>query len=305
MISLGAGADAPGPAPPDRDWFTDPAGHSYSVIRGPVEFDMGTREGEPNSFEGERLHRVRIGRSFAIATRETTLGQYREFARAVPGVAVRDDTKYYANTADCPILDVTWYEAAAYCRWLDDREKLPDSEKCYPPVETILKAGDAKLLKAGDKTLPLKLPADYLRRTGHRLPTEAEWEYACRAGSATSRPFGTTTSRLGEYAWFGENSGGVAHLIGTRRPNDFGLFDMLGNAREYCHDLGELYGQPEPGRPLPDVEDARDVTLYDERVHRGQSFRDSADAVRSAKRDWNLPSRSVTRKGFRVARTCP
>ena len=76
----------------------------------------------------------------------------------------------------------------------------------------------------------------YLERTGHRLPTSAEWEYACRAGSRTVRPFGNRDELVGEFAWYSDNSARQTHPVGRLKPNAFGLFDMLGNALEWSHE---------------------------------------------------------------------
>lgn len=70
----------------------------------------------------------------------------------------------------------------------------------------------------------------------YRLPTEAEWEHACRGGAATSYFFGDDPSKLGDYAWFKENSGGMTQEVGQKKQNPYGLFDILGNAMEYCSD---------------------------------------------------------------------
>ena len=87
----------------------------------------------------------------------------------------------------------------------------------------------------------MKHAADYLQRRGYRLPTEAEWEYACRSGAQTSRYYGTSDHLLAKYAWFLDNSDFRAGPVGMKKPNDFGLFDMLGDAWEWCDGVFELY----------------------------------------------------------------
>jgi formylglycine-generating enzyme required for sulfatase activity len=128
----------------------------------------------------------------------------------------------------------------------------------------------------------------------YRLPTEAEWEYACRAGTTTAYYFGDDSSQLGDYAWFKDNST-TRHPVGQRLPNAWGLYDMLGNVWEWCNDCyGEFSAEP--------VTDPKGAPVGD-RVSRGGSWFISADQCRSAKREGTRPNLAHISRGFRLVWT--
>src|SRR5262249_58478902 len=109
-----------------------------------------------------------------------------------------------------------------------------------PPVAEIEKCKDGKK--------PLKLPADYLSRTGYRLPSEAEWEYACRAGTRTSRFYGSSEEMLAQHAWYNTNAEDRTWPGGQKKPNGFGVFDALGDAYEWCQEAGKDYERGPGGK---------------------------------------------------------
>jgi formylglycine-generating enzyme required for sulfatase activity len=133
----------------------------------------------------------------------------------------------------------------------------------------------------------------------YRLPTEAEWEYVCRAGTTTTYSIGNDASRLGQYAWYRENAWDVdkkyAHRVGQKLPHPWGLHEMHGNVWEWCQDWKGDY-------PSGSVSDPQGQKSGSQRVLRGGSFHDAASYLRSAYRSYNYPARSPSH-GFRAART--
>jgi formylglycine-generating enzyme required for sulfatase activity len=130
-----------------------------------------------------------------------------------------------------------------------------------------------------------------------RLPTEAEWEYACRAGTTTAYSFGDTADDLKDYAWFKGNSKGEDPPVGKKKPNPWGLYDLHGYVWEWCQDAWEpgYAGAPTDGS-------ARDVKDAKERVLRGGSWADPADHCRSAFRQHAKPDHRSDTIGFRCVR---
>ena len=133
----------------------------------------------------------------------------------------------------------------------------------------------------------------------YRLPTEAEWEYACRAGTNTRWPFGDDESQLGNYAWYGENSGSKAHEVGTKLPNPWGLYDMHGNVYEWCHDW---YGDYLSGTQTDPTGPVSGST----RATRGGDMDSPAASLRSASRYENMaPDDRGYWCGVRLLRQAP
>ncbi len=266
-----------------RGWFVNGQGHTLAVVRGPVEFDMGSPESEPDRHAGETLHRVRIPRSFAISTKLVTLEQFLRFRKD------HDYPARHSPSPDGPVTQVTWLDAVRYCRWLSEKEGVPEEEMCYPPLPQI---------KEG-----MKQPANYLERTGYRLPTEAEWEYACRAGAVTSRCYGSAEELLGDYAWYLADARDRTWPVGLLRPNDLGLFDVHGNLWQWCQDRWLAYPEVPKAKVHEDREDTAIVVDADNRVMRGGSFSDLPLYVRCAHRDGSRPTTRFLIVGLRVART--
>jgi serine/threonine protein kinase/formylglycine-generating enzyme required for sulfatase activity len=267
---------ATGKAEAQRQWYVNRQGQTMVVVANAGKFWMG---------EGKERHRKAIGRSFAIASKEVTVAQFLKFQK---GHAF---DKGFSPSGDCPVNVVSWYHAAAYCNWLSEQEGIPEEEWCYLP-------NGAGRYEAGMKMAP-----DYLRRTGYRLPTEAEWEFACRAGAETTYSFGEQLDLLGKYAWYQGNSPSRSQPVGKLRPNDLGLFDLHGNAWEWVQDRFRGYVTTEGGKATRDIEDKLDINSKDSRVLRGGSFSYPAVSLRSAYRSGNFPANRGYNHGFRPART--
>ncbi|WP_210420449.1 bifunctional serine/threonine-protein kinase/formylglycine-generating enzyme family protein [Aquisphaera giovannonii] len=260
---------------PGRGWYTNGQRQTLAVVRGPVTFATG----DPDA---DQHWTVRIPRTFALATKEVTREQFARSLGAAEKPRGQDDAE--------PASGVSYYEAARYCRWLSEQEQVPECQMCYPPADEI---------RPG-----MELAADYLDRTGYRLPTEAEWEYGCAVGAATTWPFGDDGALLPRFAWWMSNAQGRVHPVGRLQPNDLGLFDVLGNVYEWCYlrtwtpSSGVEVDRAEPCV----IADPADPPMA---MLRGGYYGGHTRTVRTRYRNQNRPSLQEPFIGFRIARTCP
>ncbi|HVW36040.1 MAG TPA: SUMF1/EgtB/PvdO family nonheme iron enzyme, partial [Pirellulales bacterium] len=242
-------------------------------------------------------HRVKISRPFLIGATEVTVAEYRRFVDASRyvteterfggGDSVKKDEQdpqkksltwrgFVNGNDNAAVRQVTWNDAAAFCNWLSDAEKL---SRCYRGSEQ-----DGWQLESSGE--------------GYRLPTEAEWEYACRAGTTTLFSFGDDPSAFAQYGWSLKN-GPVPNPnpVAGKVPNPFGLYDLHGNVGEWCNDWfpSDYHDSSSPNDPAG-------PPSGNTKVHRGGAMDSPLAGCRSAFRGNFLATARFWPLGFRVVR---
>jgi formylglycine-generating enzyme required for sulfatase activity len=234
-------------------------------------FEMGSRQGR----EDERpSHKVMID-AFLIDKYEVTQEEYEKL-----GAIEAFPNPSHFKGAKLPVEQVKYLDAARFC---NARSKLEGLEECYDDSGVC-----------------------HFDKNGYRLPTEAEWEYACRAGTDGDYSFGSETRYLGDYGWFADNAGKKTHPVGQKKPNHWGLYDMHGNVAEWCHDVYDKnYYQGSPqANPRGPAGEGKEYVL------RGGSWKSTTEALRSCYRLGEVPGFSdacLARDaiGFRCVRKAP
>ena len=232
-------------------------------------FRMGSPDADDMAYYTEKPpHTVTVS-GFRIGVTPVTAGLYHEVMQRAPPP---DDR------LQLPVVEISWDDAIQFCNALSEREGY---QPCYRQVRR-------------------RWVCDW-RADGYRLPTEAEWEYACRAGTETRYFFGDDSGKLDEYAWFDGNSGYRLQEVAQKAPNPWGLYDMHGNVWEWCWDYYKVYSLMR----VRNFDDFRQFVKPEYRVLRGGSFFYSPEFLRSAARDWCEPEGRSRNVGFRCVRVPP
>jgi sulfatase modifying factor 1 len=265
--------------PTGRQWFVNHQGMTMIEIQSGSFMTYFGVDGNP----GSETREVTVTQPFLLCDREVTIDQFQRFADDSEYPAAEKPDQWtgvrapYSTTPDHPIHQVCWFDAILYCNWLSKREgKSP----CYK------RTGTKETIAQSDAT-PREVDVWMcdLAENGYRLPTEAEWELACRAGSARTFCFGDDQGFVTAYAWLDINSRTSPRPGGLKLPNAWGLFDMHGNVCEWCWDLRE--GKHRGNRAV-----------------RGGAFLYIAPLIRSDLPAADSPTSRSGLFGFRVARNC-
>jgi formylglycine-generating enzyme required for sulfatase activity len=259
----GCGRQTPEPASPATQTIKTACGmEMVSIPTG--EFTMGVNDGP---VDAKPAHTVNV-KGFLMDQSEVTQAVYEKITGTNPS-----RRKSPAN----PVEQVTWSAAVKFCNARSVQEGLAP---CYD-------------LKSG---------ACNFDANGYRLPTEAEWEYACRAGTTTQFYFGDRPEELKSHGWFEGNAESKPHAAGRKKPNPWGLYDMAGNVWEWCNDFyGAKYYRASPG------ENPRGPDHGEKRVLRGGAWSSSADNCTSFVRNCDEPGTTdvcltMDSNGFRCVR---
>jgi len=282
------------PAPAGAGYFRTGLGQTL-VELDPRQspFSMGSPAFERGRKTDESAHPRRVPRAFAIGATEVT------FAEAAPFFAEHPEFQVRVTADPDRPAPFTWLAAAAYCRWLSEREGLAQDEMCFPPIEEIARV----LLGRGDAPASFDLDAAVLERAGYRMPTEGEWEFACRAGSGEAYAFGSDRDLLPHFAQCRGNTRDEPGPVARKMPSAFGLFDMHGNVYEWCVERPSQYRFSVDTTPYVPLLELGPVDAASERIARG-GHHDSPDRdLRCAFRDAQRASLRTPSIGLRLART--
>jgi formylglycine-generating enzyme required for sulfatase activity len=259
----------------------------WALVRAGRTFYMGSPNNERGRYSQEVRHPVVLTRNYWIMRTEITQSQF--------GQMMGYNPSHERNCSNCPVEQVRWSELAAYANARSANAGLQACYECFGSGHT------------GVDCIPSRRYASPYACPGFRLPTEAEWEYAARAGDTRATYNGALdvltcdpSATLNGIAWYCGNSGSRAHPVGQKRANAWGLSDMLGNVQEWCHDwLGDY---PSPSRTATNPTGPNNGQ---ERVLRGGSWGRIPRRTRAAYRYSHEPDDAYNQAGGRLVRTVP
>jgi len=273
-----------------REWFNiqiDEKKFITFVIYPSGRFIMGSPEWEKDRSHSESpQHEVIISRPFAISNKLISRKYFEEFINST-NILNYPNISEWSRDLDCPIIGHRWFESVLYCRWLTNRIGLSESHQCYENPDMLVK---------DENGYPVNWPFSF-DREGFRLPTEAEWEYACRSSSITAFSFGSDRNLLDYYGWSQSNAQLTVPMSGLLRPNLRGLFDMHCNCWEWCHDWHGSY-------PIDSISDPVGSMFGDKRILRGGCWNLDHRSARSACRNSHAPINRNYYIGLRLVFTC-
>jgi sulfatase modifying factor 1 len=237
-------------------------------------FEMGCTAGQTNCSSQEPAFQVKLTKPFSMQTTEVTIGHWQAvMGQRESGVSQCDD--------DCPVTELSWYEAVQFANALSNKEKL---SPVYDITEGFHPAYGLRIESVTwDESA-----------SGYRLPTEAEWEYAARAGQDTTYSGSNDPNQV---AWTRGNSEERVHRVAQKQPNAWGLYDMSGNADEWCWDTWNEYNRDDPVDPIGGP------VSSGTRIQRGGGY--AARPLAVSRRSHNYPDgRSLAAShGLRLVRT--
>lgn len=249
----------------------------------PGTFQMGSPLEEPGRYDDEAMHEGTLTSGYWLAETEGTQGQWLQ-------VMGNNPSRFQRCGDNCPVEQVSWYEAVAFANALSRKAGF---RECYQL--TGCQGAEAEDMRCS------RAVAVGSSCSGYRLPTEAEWERAARAGTETALYTGPLvldgwnhSRQLEAIAWYRENGGAGTHTVGEKQPNEWNLVDMLGNVWEWCDDWYSPFVHTA-------ARDPRGPEAGLHRVCRGGSWRVTARSARAASRGWRPPGDSANYLGFRLA----
>ena len=255
---------------PETALGTETNSIGITLIKIPAgDFVMGSPETDPERIENEKQVTVTISQPFLMSSTEVTQAQWRQIMNTEPWSNIAGARE--GNTF--PVCNINWDEANDFCTRL-----------------TVMERAAGKISE----------------QVSYSLPTEAQWEYACRAGTTTTYSCGSDEGTLSDYSWYTRTTLDSRHIheVATKKPNPWGLYDMPGNVWEWCRDFS-IKNPDAPGliaAPLVEGTDPTGPENGDGRIFRGGGWDYWANCVRSARRDVAAPTHRFVNGGFRVVR---